>query len=52
VINPHNNLERKPEERDHLEALDVHGRIILRLVLKNCWLRVWKSFDWLRGGLL
>jgi hypothetical protein len=43
-------------EGDHLEDLDVDGRIILQLIFKKWTGRAWTGFIWLRigtgGGLL
>jgi len=49
-------LVGRPEgERDHLEYLDVNGRIILKLIFK-CGMGAWTRVIWLRketgGGFL
>ena len=38
------------EEREHLKDLDVGGRIILNLILKEYSETVWTGFIWLRIG--
>ena len=44
-------LVGKPEgQRDHLECLCVHGRIILKLILKKWYGHVWTGLIWLRIG--
>jgi len=38
------------KERDNLEDLHIDGRIILKLILNECNVRMWTEFSWLRIG--
>ena len=37
-------------ERDHLEAPDADGKIILRWIVRKWYGRVWTGSSWLRIG--
>ena len=41
----------KPEGKDHLEDPDVDGRIILRLIFRNWYVRLWTGSSWLRARI-
>jgi hypothetical protein len=49
-------LVGKSETKDHLEELDVDGRIILRWIFRKWDVEPWTGLRWLRrgtgGGLL
>jgi len=40
----------KLRERNHLEVLDVDGRIILRWIFRKWVLGLWTGLSWLRNG--
>jgi hypothetical protein len=43
-------LVRMPKGRDHLEDLDVDGRIVLKCILEKWVWMVWTGSVWLRTG--
>jgi hypothetical protein len=43
-------LVGKPEGKNHLEDTGVDGRIILRCIMRNCYVGVWTGSRWLRIG--
>jgi hypothetical protein len=42
---------KENKERENLKDLCVHGRIILKWILKRWFGRVWTGFIWLRIGI-
>jgi hypothetical protein len=43
-------LVGRPEGRDYLENQDADGKIILKLIFKNCEGEAWTGLIWLRIG--
>jgi hypothetical protein len=43
-------LVRKPEEKDRSEDLVIHGRIILKWILKTQGVKLWTGFSCFRIG--
>jgi hypothetical protein len=43
-------LSRNQKGRDHLEDAGIDGRIILKLILRKLYKRVWTGFNWHRIG--
>jgi hypothetical protein len=39
---------KKPTGKSHLEDLDLHGKIILKSILKKSVWRAWSGLMWLR----
>jgi hypothetical protein len=49
-INSHNILVGKLKSRDHFGNLGVDVRIILKWILKKCYMTLWIGVMWLRIG--